>query len=155
MEAVAEENLTALQRKWQEQEENLSSIENAFTEDGSIDVENLEKNIMAHLPTPTGWRIALLPYRGAKRSRGGIELAEETQKKTQLATTCGYVLRMGDLAYMDQSKFPNGPWCKEGDWVLFRSYSGTRIKIHSAEFRIINDDTVEAVVDDPRGIKRK
>ena len=152
MEAVAEENLTALQRKWQQEEENLSSIENAFTEDGDIDVENLEKNIMAHLPTPTGWRIALLPYRGAKRSRGGIELAEETQKKTQLATTCGYVLRMGDLAYMDQSKFPNGPWCKEGDWVIFGRYAGSRIPIDGGEIRLLNDDEILGTVADPKDV---
>jgi co-chaperonin GroES (HSP10) len=61
---------------------------------------------------------------------------------------------MGSLAYKDEAKFPSGPWCKGGDWVLFRAYSGTRIKIHGREFRIINDDTVEAVVEDPRGIAR-
>jgi co-chaperonin GroES (HSP10) len=61
---------------------------------------------------------------------------------------------MGDLCYKDENKFPTGAWCQEGDWVLFRAYSGSRIKIHGREFRLINDDTVEAVVDDPRGIYR-
>jgi co-chaperonin GroES (HSP10) len=76
------------------------------------------------------------------------------REKESLATVVGFVLKVGSLAYKDTNKFPDGPWCKEGDWVLFRAYSGTRIKIHGREFRIINDDTVEGVVDDPRGIAR-
>ena len=71
-----------------------------------------------------------------------------------MTTVCAYVLKMGDLCYKDKDKFPLGPWCKEGDWVIFRAYSGTRIRIHGREFRLINDDTVEAVVEDPRGVSR-
>jgi co-chaperonin GroES (HSP10) len=63
-------------------------------------------------------------------------------------------MAMGSDCYKDESKFPTGPWCKEGDWVVMRAFSGTRISIHGKEFRLINDDTVEAVVDDPRGIQR-
>jgi co-chaperonin GroES (HSP10) len=66
----------------------------------------------------------------------------------------GFVVSMGPDAYSDDKKFPTGPWCKEGDFVMFRSYSGTRFKVMGEEFRLINDDTVEAVVDDPRGYSR-
>jgi len=89
-----------------------------------------------------------------EKTDSGIYLPEQVREKESLATVCGFVLKMGTLAYQDSSKFPDGPWCKEGDWVLFRAYSGTRIKIHGKEFRLINDDTVEAVVEDPRGIAR-
>ena len=78
----------------------------------------------------------------------GLRAAEET------ASIIGFVMAMGADAYKDHSKFPNGPFCKKGDFVIFRSYSGTRFKIHGKEFRLINDDTVEAVVDDPRGYTR-
>ena len=71
-----------------------------------------------------------------------------------VASIIGFVVSMGSDAYKDQEKFPNGAYCKKGDFVIFRSYSGTRFKIHQQEFRLINDDTVEAVVDDPRGYKR-
>jgi co-chaperonin GroES (HSP10) len=89
-----------------------------------------------------------------EKTDSGIYLPEQVREKESLATVVGFVLKMGSLAYKDPAKFPDGPWCKEGDWVLFRAYSGTRIKIHGREFRIINDDTVEAVVEDPRGIAR-
>jgi co-chaperonin GroES (HSP10) len=71
-----------------------------------------------------------------------------------IASIIGFVVSMGSDAYKDKDKFPNGAYCKVGDFVIFRSYSGTRFKIHTQEFRLINDDTVEAVVDDPRGYKR-
>jgi len=79
-------------------------------------------------------------------------LAEETQKKTQLSTVCGYVLRMGDLAYADGDKFPTGAWCKEGDWIIFGRYAGARIPIDGGEIRLINDDEVLGVVNDPEDI---
>ena len=66
----------------------------------------------------------------------------------------GNVLAMGPDCYMDAIKFPSGAWCKVNDWVLFRSYSGTRFKIKGQEFRILNDDTIEAVIGDPRLIER-
>ena len=107
---------------------------------------------MDRIPTPTGWRLAILPYRGAQKTKGGIILAEETQKRTQLATTVGYVLKMGDLAYKDESKFPYGPWCKEGDWVLFPRYAGSRFRIEGGEVRILNDDEVLGTILDPDDI---
>jgi co-chaperonin GroES (HSP10) len=85
---------------------------------------------------------------------GGIIKAENTVRTEELTTVVLFVIKMGDLCYKDQDRFPTGPWCKEGDFVLVRPYSGTRVVIHGREFRIINDDTVEAVVEDPRGIRR-
>ena len=74
--------------------------------------------------------------------------------REQTASIFGYVVSMGDLSYADESKFATGAWCKVGDWVVFRSYSGTRFRVGNQEFRLINDDTVEAVIDDPREIQR-
>ena len=106
------------------------------------------------LPEPKGYRMLIMLPQMEEKTEGGVILPDEHRAREETATIVGFVLKMGDLCYQDPVKFPTGAWCKEGDWVLFRSYSGTRIKIHTAEFRIINDDTVEAVVQDPRGVKR-
>jgi chaperonin GroES len=106
------------------------------------------------LPEPAGFKMLIALPEIEEKTESGIYLPEQVREKESLATVVGFVLKMGSLAYKDEAKFPSGPWCKEGDWVLFRAYSGTRIKIHGREFRIINDDTVEAVVEDPRGIAR-
>ena len=84
----------------------------------------------------------------------GIIKADKTKHIEEHSTVVLFVMKLGDMAYADKERFPTGPWCKEGDFVITRAYSGTRIKIHGREFRIINDDTVEAVVDDPRGYER-
>jgi chaperonin GroES len=147
-----EENLTALERKWREEADTKGpSLDDAYTEDG-FNPEKLEQAVRDRIPTPTGWRIAVLPYRGAEKTKGGIVLSEETQKKTQLATNCGYVLKTGSLAYADQSKFPHGPWCKEGDWIIFGRYAGSRIQIDGGEIRILNDDEIIGVVNSPEDI---
>jgi chaperonin GroES len=106
------------------------------------------------LPTPAGFKLLIALPELEEKTDSGIYLPDQVREKESLATVVGFVLKVGSLAYKDTNKFPDGPWCKEGDWVLFRAYSGTRIKIHGREFRIINDDTVEGVVDDPRGIAR-
>jgi chaperonin GroES len=106
------------------------------------------------LPNPAGFRLLIALPELEEKTDSGIYLPEQVREKESLATVVGFVLKMGSLAYKDPAKFPDGAWCKEGDWVLFRAYSGTRIKIHGREFRIINDDTVEGVVEDPRGIAR-
>ena len=85
---------------------------------------------------------------------GGLLKAEDTKRVEEQTTVVLFVIKMGDLCYKDEARFPTGPLCKEGDFVLTRPYSGTRVVIHGREFRIINDDTVEAVVEDPRGIRR-
>ena len=146
------ETLTALERKWAEEAaQQEPRLEDAYTERG-FDPAKLDQSVLEHIPRPTGWRIAILPYRGAEKTKGGIVLADETQKKTQLATVCGYVLRMGDLAYADEGKFPTGPWCKEGDWIVFGRYTGARIPIDGGEIRFINDDEVLGVLKDPEDI---
>jgi co-chaperonin GroES (HSP10) len=145
--------LTALEQKWQEDKEARGpELDDVFDDDGAIDPEKLDSSVMDRIPKPTGWRIAILPYRGAKKSKGGIALAEETQKRTQLSTVIGYVLKVGDLAYADMDKFPTGPWCKEGDWVVFGRYAGARITIDGGEIRILNDDEIVGIVNDPEDI---
>jgi co-chaperonin GroES (HSP10) len=152
VEAVESDNLTALERKWKaEAEIKGPTLEDSYTESG-FDPGKLHESVMQRIPTPTGWRIAILPYRGAEKTKGGIVLAEETQKRSNLATVCGYVLKVGPLAYADELKFPTGSWCKEGDWIIFGRYAGARIPIDGGEIRLINDDEVLGVVRDPEDI---
>ena len=80
-------------------------------------------------------------------------MTEDTRRREEAASITGMILKIGPDAYADTERFPGGPWCKEGDWIVMRSYTGTRIEVHGQEFRIINDDSVEAIVEDPRGIK--
>lgn len=149
----ADATLTALERKWQQEAADRGpSLDDAYSADGKFDPSKIESVVMDRIPHPTGWRIAILPYRGTEKSKGGIVLAEETQKRTQLATTCGYVLKMGDLAFSDESKFPHGPWCKEGDWIIFGRYAGSRISIDGGEIRILNDDEIIGILNDPSDI---
>ncbi len=111
------------------------------------------------MPDPTGYRILIaIPKLEDKFENSQIVRPENYAKKEEMASVVGLVVKLGPLAYKDEEKFPDGPWCKEGDFIMMRSYSGTRFKIASKtgeqEFRLINDDTVEAVVADPRGITR-
>ena len=106
------------------------------------------------LPEPKGYRILCAIPQVDEEYEGGLIKADETKKVEEQTTVVLFVVKMGDLCYADKDRFPTGPWCKEGDFVLTRPYSGTRVVIHGREFRIINDDTVEAVVEDPRGIRR-
>ena len=106
------------------------------------------------LPEPKGYRILCAVPQVEEEYEGGLIKADETKKVEEQTTVVLFVVKMGDLCYADKDRFPTGPWCKEGDFVLTRPYSGTRVVIHGREFRIINDDTVEAVVQDPRGIRR-
>lgn len=108
----------------------------------------------SQLPEPSGFRLLIAMPELEEKTDGGIFIPEASRDREQTASIVGFVLKQGPLAYADADKFPNGPWCGIGDWVIFRAYSGTRLKIHGKEFRLINDDTVEAVVEDPRGIKR-
>lgn len=144
---------TALERKWEEEAANReSSLNDAYGEDGKLAPESINESVLDRIPRPTGWRIVLLPYRGAQKTKGGIVLADQTIERNQLTTVCAYVLRVGDLAYKDESKFPNGAWCKEGDWVIFGRYAGARLGIDGGEIRILNDDEILAVINDPEDI---
>jgi co-chaperonin GroES (HSP10) len=140
------------QKRLKEIAEREPSLDDAYDTQGQFDPASLEASVKDRIPSPTGWRIAILPYRGSEKTKGGIVLSEETQKRTQLATVCGYVLKVGDLAYGDEAKFPNGPWCKEGDWVIFGRYAGSRIGIDGGEIRILNDDEIIGRVNDPEDI---
>lgn len=107
------------------------------------------------LPDPTGWKIlCAVPDVEETFENSSIIKAGQFMKQEEHATTVLFVMRVGPDAYMDKAKFPNGPWCKAGDFVLVRTYSGTRFKIFGKEFRLINDDQVDAVVQDPRGLTR-
>ena len=106
------------------------------------------------IPQPSGFRILVAVPEIEDKSKGGVFLPDQLKALEQTASIFGFVMKLGPDAYKDETKFPTGPWCKEGDFVLFRSYSGTRFKIDKHEFRLINDDTVEAVVDDPRIVAR-
>jgi len=110
------------------------------------------------LPKPTGYRIlCAIPEADAEfeSSEIGLIKADETKRIEELLTTVLFVVDMGPDCYIDKAKFPNGAWCKKGDFILVRPNAGTRLLIHDREFRIIYDDNVEGVVEDPRGIKRK
>ena len=107
------------------------------------------------LPKPQGYRILCAIPDVEKEFDSGIAKADETIRYDELLTTVLFVVELGPDCYQDKTRFPNGAWCKKGDFILVRPNTGTRLVIHDREFRIINDDSVEAVVDDPRGIKRK
>jgi co-chaperonin GroES (HSP10) len=106
------------------------------------------------LPDPSGYRMLCAIPEVDKKFDSGILKADITVHHEELLTTVLFVLKMGPDCYKDEKRFPSGPWCKEGDFVLVRPHSGTRLKIHGREFRIINDDSVEGIVEDPRGISR-
>ena len=106
------------------------------------------------LPDPSGYRILCAIPEVDKKFESGILKADITVHHEELLTTVLFVLKMGPDCYKDATRFPSGPWCKEGDFVLVRPHAGTRVKIHGREFRIINDDSVEGIVEDPRGISR-
>lgn len=107
------------------------------------------------LPEPTGWKIlCVVPDVADTFENSSIIKADTYMKQEEHATTVLFVLKVGPDAYKDSAKFPTGAWCKEGDFVLVRTYSGTRFKIFGKEFRLINDDQVDAVVEDPRGLTR-
>ena len=106
------------------------------------------------LPDPAGYRILCGIPDIEEKTAGGIFKADETMKFEELTTPVLFVIKIGPDAFKDEKRFPSGPWCKEGDFILTRPHAGSRVKIHGREFRIINDDSVEAVVEDPRGISR-
>ena len=113
-----------------------------------------EAKIASKLPKPKGYKLLISPVEIEEKTEGGVYVPDSLKELEGVASIIGFVVKMGQDAYKDKEKFPTGAWCEEGDFVVFRSYSGTRFKIHNREFRLINDDTVEAVVDDPRGYKR-
>ena len=104
------------------------------------------------LPKPTGWRLLVLPFKMKDKTKGGIVLAETTLERQQVASQVGLVMAMGPQCYKDKERDPEGPWCKEKDWVMFARYAGSRIKIEGGEMRLLNDDEVVATIDSPEDI---
>ena len=134
--------------------EGVANLAEAYKEptDRVLDPEAIGGSLLERMPTPTGWRILVLPYRGKGKTDGGIYLPEAVVQEQTVSTQVGYVLKVGDLAFLDSEKFPTGPWCAEGDWVMFARYSGSRFKIDGGEVRILNDDEVLAKILEPEDI---
>ena len=109
----------------------------------------------SQLPNPSGYRILCAIPEVEKEFESGIAKPDSLIRTDELLTTVLFVVKLGPDCYNDKERFPTGPWCKQGDFVLVRPNAGTRLVIHGKEFRIINDDSVEAVVEDPRGVSRK
>lgn len=118
------------------------------------EASKLSKEVLDKLPTPKGYRILIAVPEVEEKTKGGIIRPDILKTKEETASIVGQVLSMGDDCYADPDRFPAGPYCREGDWVMFRAYSGTRFKVGGKEFRILNDDSIEATLDDPDGIER-
>lgn len=123
--------------------------------DLSAIMEKSDAEKATQLPKPSGYRILCAIPEAEKEHDSGILKADITLQNEETLTTVLFVVDLGEDCYKDPTRFPTGPWCKKGDFVLVRPHAGTRLVIHGREFRIINDDSVEAVVADPRGIRRK
>ena len=106
------------------------------------------------LPKPVGYRLLIALPTIEDKYESGIVKADRTVNEERILSTMGIVLDMGDMAYSDKDRYPTGPWCKLGDFVMFRPNTGTRFRVNGAEYRLMNDDSIEAVVADPRGVTR-
>jgi co-chaperonin GroES (HSP10) len=134
-----------LQDKYEEENKKLAPEPDPLTP------ENIGSETVDELPNPSGYRLLVLPFTPKNKSAGGIIFSQESLDKARIATTCGYVLKMGDLAYKDKDKFGD-PWCKKGDWVIFARYAGSRLPIEGGEVRILNDDEVLGTVKNPESL---
>lgn len=125
------------------------------TESGEVStLPETAEDKATQLPQPSGYHILVAIPEIENKYESGIIKADSTMHYEEVLSTVFFVVKMGPDCYKDATRFPSGPWCKEGDFVLARPNSGTRLKIHGREFRLINDDSVEGIVDDPRGISR-
>jgi len=110
------------------------------------------KQYLELIPKPVGYRLLVRPYSGPKKTKGGILMTESTQETIQMTTVVGLIVAMGDLCYRDKDKFPTGPWCKNGDFVIYGRYAGSRFKTKYGEHRILNDDEIIAKINKPEDI---
>ena len=133
-------------------EEVKPNLAEAYVDKPVLNPELISGPLLERLPQPTGWRVLILPYKGKAKTESGIFLPDEVQDKKQISTQVGYVLKLGPLAYKDQSKFPSGAWCEEKQWVMFARYAGSRFQIDGGEVRILNDDEILATILDPEDI---
>ena len=104
------------------------------------------------LPEPKGWKILVAMPQVEEKTEGGIIKSSQTMKNEEVGNICGYVLELGPDAYNDEKRFASGPWCKKGDWVIFARYAGSRLKIDGGELRLLNDDEILAIIQDPTDI---
>jgi chaperonin GroES len=130
----------ALQEKYEEQDKNENKKQ-----------EDLSKKESSKLPKPTGWRLLVLPFKMKEKTKGGIIMSDVTIERQQVASQCGLVVALGDQCY-DKERYPEGPWCKKGDWVVFARYAGSRIQIDGGEVRLLNDDEILATIENPEDI---
>jgi len=138
----APKNKSALLDKYREEEKNQKE---------PLNPNNIGEETVDQLPEPSGWRLLVLPFTPPSKSKGGLIYSQETLDKARIATTCGYVLKMGPLCYTEE-KFTSGPWCKKGDWVIFARYAGSRLPIEGGEVRLLNDDEVLGTIKDPEAV---
>lgn len=134
---------------------NQTAVDLSQAVDLSALMHKSEEQKASQLPKPSGYRILCAIPEVEDTFDNGIAKSDLTMKHDELLTTVLFVVDLGPECYLDKDRYPTGPWCKKGDFILVRPNSGTRLVIHGREFRIINDDSVEAVVEDPRGISRK
>ena len=117
-----------------------------------VDLE--ERRKASQLPQPCGYQLLVALSSQEEKTEGGVYVPDEWREREESAGIAAMVLRKGADAFTDESRFPSGAFCKEGDWVIMKAYSGFRVEIHGQQFRLINDDCVRAVIEDPRGVKR-
>ena len=141
--------------------EDSESLEDCYVEETErvLDPSLISTTLIDRLPQPTGWRILILPYRPPPITKAGIFIPDKAIDDTQIQTVVGYVLKVGPQAYKDPTRFPEGPWCKEKQWVVFARYSGSRLKLNEEdnaafgnEVRILNDDEILGTILDPNDI---
>ena len=114
-----------------------------------------DKEIDAQLPKPVGYRVLVaLPQQKDTYEGSNILKTDTAKRLDHIMSIMGVVMDMGDQAYADKERFPTGAWCKQGDYVMFRANTGTRFTVNGLEYRLMNDDSIEAVIDDPAGIQR-
>lgn len=118
-----------------------------------------DPEVLKRIPKVTGHHVLLAPLPVETKTEGGILIPQSHVDKQEVAGITGYVVQIGSTAYKGEypagvQRFPQGPWCKEGDFVLYKTYTGTRIEVGGQELRIMNDDQILAVVEDPRGLSR-
>ena len=142
--SISEKEVPKHRNALEEKYQNTQEIE-------PLNPDNIQDQI-SQLPIPSGWRLLVLPFTPREKTKGGILIAQESLDKLRVATNCGYVLKMGPLAYADREKFTTGPWCKKGDWVIFARYAGSRLPIEGGEVRLLNDDEVLGTIKDPGSV---
>ena len=134
--------------------EALEKIQRAQGNQSKQEAQVTEEEMEAQLPKPVGYMILVALPKVEEAYESGIIKADRTRHEEYILSTMGAVIDMGEQAYADKDRFPAGPWCKVGDFVMFRPNTGTRFKVTGSEYRLMNDDSVQAVVTDPRGIVR-